>query len=152
MDQIGIVVPDLKAAMDAYIANLGIAFQVFDVDEKTSVFSGSSASFQIRFAVALVGSSSIELIQPVSGVTIYSDVLKTRGPGIHHMGIYVDDLPQAKKAMEHRGYKARMEGEIHSLGQFSYYDAPDMHCIVELLHLSLALPLFLAENATLYTG
>ena len=47
LDQIGIVVPDLNAAMDGYIATLGVAFQVFDVDQTTSSFSGSSADIDI---------------------------------------------------------------------------------------------------------
>jgi hypothetical protein len=47
LDQIGIVVPDLNAAMDGYIATLGVAFQVFDMDQTTSSFSGSSADIDI---------------------------------------------------------------------------------------------------------
>ena len=152
LDQIGIVVPDLRVAMDGYIANLDVTFQVFEVDEASSSFSGSSSSFRIRFAVALIGFSSIELIQPLSGLTIYSEHLKNRGPGIHHIGVYVTNLPNAKRRLKRRGYKALMEGQIRGLGRFAYFEAPDMHCIIELLQLSVTLPLFLAEKATLYAG
>jgi hypothetical protein len=152
LDQLGIIVPDLNAAMDGYIATLGVAFQVFEVDETTSSFSGSSAAFQLRFAVALIGLSSIELIQPVSGLTIYSEQLKTRGPGIHHIGVYVPDLEAAAQGLKQRGYQALMQGQIQGLGRFAYFEASDMHLIIELLQLSLALPLFLAEHAAWYTG
>src|SRR5688572_850555 len=47
LDQLGILVPDLEAAMDGYIASLGVTFQVFEVDESTSAFSGSSSHFRI---------------------------------------------------------------------------------------------------------
>jgi hypothetical protein len=152
LDQIGILVPDLKLAMDEYIATLGVSFRVFEVDETTSSFSDSSSSFRIRFAVALIGFSSIELIQPVSGRTIYSEHLKNRGPGIHHIGFYVTDLPSAKRRLKRREYKALMEGQIRGLGRFAYFEAPDMHCIIEVLKFSITLPMFLAENATLYDG
>jgi methylmalonyl-CoA/ethylmalonyl-CoA epimerase len=152
VDQIALLVPDLEAAMDAYVASLGVTFGVFEVTEATSSFSGSSPQFRIRIAVALVGLVSIELIQPVSGVTLYSKHLETRGPGIHHLGVYVDDLAEAKEGLAGRGYESILEGRIDGLGEFAYFDAPDMHCILEPLQLSSDLPLFLAENATWYSG
>jgi hypothetical protein len=42
--------------------------------------------------------------------------------------------------------------QIQGLGRFAYFKAPDMHLIIELLQLSLELPLFLAEHAAWYTG
>jgi hypothetical protein len=102
--------------------------------------------------VALAGVLSIELIQPVSGVTLYSKHLESRGPGIHHMGIYVDNLTKARKALAGRGYRPILEGKIRGLGKFAYLEAPDMHCILEPLQLSLSLPLFLAEKAKWYSG
>lgn len=150
VDQVALIVPDLETAMDAYIATLGVAFQVFDVDETNSSFSGSSRQYRIRIAVALAGLSSIEIIQPVSGVTLYSQHLASRGPGIHHLAFYVDDLDDARKALSARGYAILLEGRIDQLGAFAYFEAPDMHCILEPLQLSVELPLFLAQNARWY--
>jgi hypothetical protein len=70
MDQIAVLVPDLEAAMDGYIAKLGVTFGVFEANERMSSFSGSSRRFCVRIAVALAGLLSIELIQPVFGVTL----------------------------------------------------------------------------------
>lgn len=81
MDQAALIVPDLEAAMDAYAATLDVKFGVFEVTEPASSFSGSSPQFRIRIAVALAGLTSIELIQPVSGVTLYSQHLESRGHG-----------------------------------------------------------------------
>ena len=150
VDQIGVIVPNLEAAMDAYLATLGVPFAVFEVDQSTSAFSGSSPRFQIRIAIALAGALTIELIQPVSGVTLYSKHLETHGPGIHHLGFHVDNLAKAKKSLTARGYRPILEGKIRGLGKFAYLEAPDMHCILEPLQLSLSLPLFLAKNAMRY--
>lgn len=45
-----------------------------------------------RVAFAKVRGLSIELIEPLSGETSAADWLKTRGPGIQHVGVWVRDL------------------------------------------------------------
>lgn len=152
VDQIALIVPDLEAAMDGYIASLNISFHVFEVTEANSAFSGSSPQFRIRIAVALAGLVSIELIQPAAGSTLYSQHLESHGAGLHHMGFYVDNLEKARSGLAARGYRLILEGRINGLGEFAYFEAPDLHCIVEPLHLSAKLPLFLAHNAVLYAG
>jgi hypothetical protein len=152
VDQIALLVPDLQAAMDGYIATLGVPFAVFEANEKTSTFSGSSREFRIRIAVALIGLLSIELIQPVSGDTLYSKHLESRGSGLHHMGTCVADLSKTRKALARRGYQLILEGQIRGLGKFAYFEVPDMHCIVEILQLSVSLPVFLVGHAELYSG
>jgi methylmalonyl-CoA/ethylmalonyl-CoA epimerase len=152
VDQIGVVVPNLEAAMDAYIATFGVPFQVFEADQTTSEFSGSSPRFRIRIAVALAGVLSVELIQPVSGVTLYSKHLESRGPGVHHIGVHVASLAKTRKALTSVGYQPILDGRIRGLGKFAYLEAPDMHCILEPLQLSLNLSQFLAENAKWYSG
>ena len=152
VDQIALLVPDLEAAMDGYVASLNVSFSVFEVTEANSTFSGSSPQFRLRIAVAQAGLVSIELIQPAGGTTLHSKHLETRGPGLHHMGFYVSNLAEAKKGLSARGYQSILEGQIQGLGEYAYFEAPDMHCIVEALHLSAKLPLFLARNAVRYTG
>ncbi len=150
VDRIGIVVRKLEHGMNAYAETLGATFSVFEVDESTSRFSGSSPAFQTRFAVAQIGLLSIELIEPVAGTTIHSEHLETSGPGIHHLGFYVRSLARSMEQLRKKGYTVSMEGEIAGLGKFAYFDAPDLHCTVEVLQLSLTWPLFLARHATPY--
>jgi hypothetical protein len=152
VDQIASVVPDLEAAMDGHIAALGVTFSVFEVDETNSTCSGSSKKFRIRIAVALAGLLTIELIQPVSGVTLYSKHLDSRGSGLHHLGVHVPDLGKAKRALTRRGNPLLLDGAIDGLGKFAYFEVAEMHCILEVLQLSLSLPLFLLEHAEVYSG
>ena len=102
VDQVALIVPDLESAMDGYTGSLGVSFHQFDVDQDMGSFSGSSAQFRVRIAVAQVGTCSIELIQPASGVTFYSKHLETHAPGVHHFGVYVDDLAKARPRTNHR--------------------------------------------------
>jgi len=45
-----------------------------------------------------------------------------------------------------------MEGRIKDLATFAYFEAPDMHCIVEPLQRSVKSPLFMARNSVEYPG
>lgn len=150
VDQIALLVPDLEPAMDAYIANMGVSFRTFEVDHTTGTFSGSSAHFRIRMGVAMAGFLTVELIQPVAGVTLYSKHLESRGPGLHHVGVYVNDLGKAERSLTRRGYPTILEGEIGGLGRFAYFEVPEMHCMVEVLQLFSTVPLFLLSKAAVY--
>jgi methylmalonyl-CoA/ethylmalonyl-CoA epimerase len=149
---VGMIVPDLEAALKAYASNFGVNFSVFELDESNSAFSGSSASFKLRIAFGLIDLSAVELIQPVAGETIHAKFLRQNGPGIHHLGFWVDDLNAARRQFDNRGYHLLTEGEIRHLGAFAYYESAEMHCIVEPLELSLELPTFLAEHANVIRG
>jgi hypothetical protein len=151
IDQLGIVVPKLEDAMNAYAGILVGVFFVFEVNETNSRFSGSSSAFRTRFAVAQVGVTSVELIEPVAGRTIHSEYLKNSGPGVHHLGLYVRSLSRSTGHFRKKGYTAVMEGEIGGLGKFAYFNAPNTHSTIEALQLSLAWPVFLAKHATRYT-
>jgi methylmalonyl-CoA/ethylmalonyl-CoA epimerase len=146
---VGVIVPDLEAAMHAYASNFDITFSVFEVDETSSTLTNASRSFNLRIAFGQVSLTAVELIQPVSGQTIHAEFLRQNGPGVHHLGFYVEDLEAAKNRLERRGYSLLAAGEIKNLGAFAYYRATDLHCVVEPLQLSVGLPLFLAEHATL---
>ena len=150
LHHVEIVVPDLNSAMDAYIAALNVGFSVFEVDETGSVFSGSSESFRLRIGVGSLGATAIELIQPVSGETIHSRFLAEKGPGLHHMGFWVASLRNATKHLEGLRYKSLMEGSIHGLARFAYYESAQLHCIIEPLEVELGFPVFLARHATVY--
>jgi hypothetical protein len=152
VDQIGIVVADLRAAMDGYIATFGTAFHVFEVDETMARFSGSSRTFRTRFALGQAGGTSIELIEPRAGTTIHSTFLDTHGPGIHHIGSYTLSVRASRSEIERRGYSLIMEGAIPGLAEFAYYQAPELCTIVEPLQLSPRMPFFLARHARVYRG
>jgi methylmalonyl-CoA/ethylmalonyl-CoA epimerase len=147
---VGIIVAELSPAMDSWHKNLGVSFWVFEVNETNSRFSGSGPAFKVRFGFGLMGVSAIELIQPVEGETIYSEYLRGRGPGLHHLGFLVTDLAASGRQLESAGCQLVLEGSISGLGDLSYYRAQDGHCIIEPLRLSTELPLFLAKHTRSY--
>jgi len=149
---VGVIVNDLEAAMDGYIANFGYTFFQFEVNEGNARLSTGSSSFQLRMAIGQLGLNLLELIQPVSGDTLYSRRLGEQGPGLHHLAFSVTDLAAARSQFDASGYDCLQNGSIQGLVDFSYYDAQELGCTVEPLQLSCDLMGFLLKNARPHQG
>ncbi len=147
---VGLVVSDLDAAMNGYSGNFGYTFYQFEVNQGNTTLSGSSSTFSLRFGIGQLGVSLIELIQPVSGTTVYSRYLAQRGPGLHHLAFSTMDLAAARKLLAASGYPSTLDGTIRGLVDFSYYEVQGMACVVEPLQLSYDLLEFLVHNAQAY--
>lgn len=149
---LGIVVSNLEKAMDGYQATLGLSFSVFEATEANSSFSGSGEQFCLRFGIGLLGSTMIEIIEPAAGTTYYSAYLAQHGPGLHHLAFSVLDIHAARSKLDARGCRSLMSGNIQGLCEVSYYDAPDLACVIEPIQFSMELPAFLLKNAAPYLG
>ena len=112
---VGIVVSDIEAAMKGYIENLGYRFFQFEVNEGNASLSESSATFSLRFGMGQLGLSFVELIQPISGTTLYSKHLDENGPGLHHLGYSALDLGAARKQFTSSGYNCLQTGKSTGL-------------------------------------
>lgn len=138
--------------MDAYQATLGSDFSVFETTEDNSSFSGSSAEFRLRFGIGALGRAMVELIEPAAGTTYYSNYLAQHGPGLHHLAFSVLDLKAARSKLDAQGRRCLMSGSIQGLCEVSYYDVPDLACVVEPIQFSMEFPAFILKNAAKYAG
>lgn len=68
--------------------------------------------YQIRLAVAKLGSTIIELIQPLDDKSIYYDFLKSHGEGLHHIGYLVNNWAEVISRLEASGCKLLVAGTI----------------------------------------
>jgi methylmalonyl-CoA epimerase len=85
IDHIGIVVRDIREALNVYEAALGLPLrEVVDVPDD-----------KVRVAFLQIGESNVELVQPTSGDTGTARFLEKRGEGVHHICIEVEDLDQS---------------------------------------------------------
>ncbi|MGH2387576.1 MAG: VOC family protein [Chloroflexota bacterium] len=89
--QIAIVVKDLRTTMELYHRTLG--WGPWEVYESfgppllhDTVTRGVPASFTVHLAGTQVGPINVELVQPVSGPSIFQEWLDRHGEGIHHIG------------------------------------------------------------------
>ncbi len=128
--QVGIVVEDLERAITGHSRLLGYS----DTDWRRADFGpesverllvrGAPVEFSMRLGFA--GSDpELELIEPVSGPSIYREWLDERGEGLHHLAVVVRSLAEATAAMEHAGFGVVQAGAgfaPEGRGGFAYYE------------------------------
>lgn len=85
IDHIGIAVDSIKNWLDYYENVLGLEY------------SGSEevAEQKVRVAFFKIGESRIELLEPTADDSPIAKFLETRGSGIHHIAIRVNDINAA---------------------------------------------------------
>jgi hypothetical protein len=113
--QVGMVVSDIEATMRTLTEMFGIGpFRVVDCppDQRKDqqYLRGEPAKFRTRQAFADLGSFELELIQPIEGVTIWSEFLEKHGPGLHHIRFNTPDLEHVVQTLANRGIGKTQEG------------------------------------------
>jgi catechol 2,3-dioxygenase-like lactoylglutathione lyase family enzyme len=126
--QIGIVVEDIVASCSAYDATFaGGDWVCYTYDSqfvRDLTFRGEPGDFSMHIAMG-GADPQVELIQPVAGRSLYTEHLEQFGPGLHHLGVYVDDLGAAVARMAAMGFPVIQSGRGYGLdgdGGFAYFD------------------------------
>jgi hypothetical protein len=139
--QLALVVPDVEASIRAYWTLLGIGpWRVYTVGGphlRGVLYRGEPASFKIRYGLAMSGSLTMEVIQPLEGPSIWHEFLEGRGASLHHMAFYVPDFERAASRMQGHGWVAVQTGDGFGRtrdGRFAYYEhGDDVGCLVEIV-------------------
>jgi methylmalonyl-CoA/ethylmalonyl-CoA epimerase len=137
--QIAVVVRDIEAALKTYTQTLGWGpWSVFDYRppllHDTRV-KGEPVEFRMIGAEALVDGLGFELIQPVSGPSIYQEFLDTHGEGVQHIACMKHSVEDSALMREHwraSGAGELMSGRIGESIEFYYLDtAPMLKFVLE---------------------
>ena len=93
LEHIGIVVRDLKKAIEYYSTVFGIgpftSMDAIPIPKKLRV-KGKSFDMKLNVAVAQMGPVQIELLEP-AGDGPHKWFLDSKGEGLHHLGFIVDN-------------------------------------------------------------
>ena len=143
IDQIALVVRDLDASMQQYWDMLGIGpWTVYTYGPPlvpTQTFRGRPQSYRMRLALAQVRDVMVELIQPLSGDSVYFEHLERQGPGLHHVGVFVPSFEKALEEAAERGYTVLQSGRGYGRwgdGGYAYLDTEEaLGMIVELIEI-----------------
>lgn len=137
--QIGIVVPDLEKAIAFYTETFSFGpferigeFRTLGYQE--TFYAGKRVEYNSTFAFFRLGPMEVELIQPLSGKTIYHDFLDAGRQGLHHLGFDVyGDFDERIKAYAEAGIKVLMSGRSPNRA-FAYLDTEKVGGVIfELL-------------------
>ena len=127
--QIAVVVRDMEAALKTYTQTLGWGpWSVFDYKPPLlhdTVVKGQPVEYRMIGAEADVDGLGFELIQPVSGPSIYQEFLDTRGEGVQHIACMKHSFSDSELMRRHwrdHGADVLMSGRIGDSIEFYYLD------------------------------
>jgi methylmalonyl-CoA/ethylmalonyl-CoA epimerase len=137
--QIAVVVRDIEATLKTYTETLGWGpWSVFDYKppllHDTQV-RGKPVEYRMIGAEASVDGLGFELIQPVSGPSIYQEFLDTHGEGVQHIACMKHSNADSELMRQHwrdNGAEVLMSGRIGESIEFYYLDtAPMLKFVLE---------------------
>lgn len=127
--QIAWVVRDLDASVKAYYERFGIGpwhFYTYGPPlVKNASYRGRPSAYRMRVALSYFGQMRVEFIQPLEGPSIYHEFIEKHGYGVQHLGVLVDDMPQALAQAKAAGYEMIQDGSGFGPdgdGHYAYID------------------------------
>ena len=136
-DQIGVAVRDVDQTVAFMNQSFGIEFLTMEMPRAKAFLRGKKVEFIPRIAIAKVGKIDLELIQILEGEHIVKEFLYRNGPGLHHLGVYVDNLQTAVELWKKGGGKVVQE-TAHPGGVGTVYLDTEHelgNCYIELIKL-----------------
>jgi methylmalonyl-CoA/ethylmalonyl-CoA epimerase len=134
VSQIGIVTGDLEKTVNYYEKVLGLKpFIMPKIVYKKKHYYGKAVDSEWLMAFSSLGPVELEIIQPLTGPTVYHDYLKENGDGIHHLGFDVKDIEKKLEIFTKMGIKNIQGGEGET-SRFEYFDTAEIGGVtIELL-------------------
>lgn len=131
IDQIGIVVKDIQKTTEYYSSTLGIGpFRVSEISMANVDIRGKIGQLKIKVAITKIGPLQLELIENIEGNNIYTEFIKTKGEGLHHLAVIVDDVQKEVAELRRQGVRVLMEDKKY----FAYLNTEETGgVILELL-------------------
>jgi len=134
--QIAHVVKDIDRAMKKYYEILNIGpWSVYTFAPpvlRECTFKGKPSNATWVLAITWVGDIQFELMQPLSGESVYTRFLRKKGEGIHHIKEWVDDCAAEVEKYRKKGFNVIQSGKYDE-DEFYYLDTePELGMLYEI--------------------
>ncbi|MGE5273116.1 MAG: VOC family protein [Verrucomicrobiota bacterium] len=134
--QVSVVVPDLDDAMRTYVDDYGIGpWNVYEFNPgnvQGMHEAGQPVERSWRLALAQVGEVQWELVQPLDDDSVYARFLAEHGPGVHHIGVAVQDYESTVGELTGRGHDVVLGGTYNGV-TFAYLSTDrDLGVVTEI--------------------
>ena len=127
--QVALVVEDLDEAVRRYWTLCGVGpWRIYTYQPplvKDMTYRGRRHDYRMRLALAQMGDLMLELIQPLCDANVYTEHLRAKGPGLHHVGIIVPSVEEAVAEAARGGLSVLQSGRGYGLqgdGAYAYMD------------------------------
>jgi len=126
--QIAHVVRDLETAMKAYSETLKTGpwdiYTFAPPNLRESMVRGKSSDHTYLLALTWCDEMQFELVQPLTGRSLYDEHLERHGEGLHHIKFYYPDCAKALADFAQRGFSVIQSGKFDS-DEFYYFDTEE---------------------------
>lgn len=137
--QIGILVRDIDTSVRAYRDFMGIdswvGYTYGPENLREQRYRHQAGTYSMKIALSS-GDPQVELIQPLTGPSIYHDWMDIHGEGLHHVAYVVNSIEVGIDEMSRRGYGVIQYGAGYGAdddGAFAYFGTEaDLGLVVEL--------------------
>lgn len=121
------VTEDISATETFLSANFGVGAwtRLNDIrfDPENCTLHGEPADFTVHVSLGYAGDLQLEIIQPVSGDSIYTEFLAASPPGLHHLCFEVEDMDEALDSARAAEVPIVQTGSMMAGGmRFAYLD------------------------------
>ena len=127
--QVALVVENLDEAVHRYWTLCGVGpWRIYTYQPplvKDMTYRGRRHDYRMRLALAQMGDLMLELIQPLCDANVYTEHLRAKGPGLHHVGIVVPSVEEAVAEAARGGLRVLQSGRGYGLrgdGAYAYMD------------------------------
>ena len=135
--QIGLVVPNIEDAAQAWARVLGVAppeiILTDTVELAHTEYHGLPTPARAKLAFIPLGQVTLELIEPLGEPSTWRDQLVTHGPSLHHIAFEVKGMAQHVALLAEHGMSLLQRGD-YTGGRYAYVDGSQrLGAVVELL-------------------
>ena len=136
---IGITVKDVLSVVEDYrdILNIG-PWDIYDLGPRTIIkrqYHGKSAWAREKFAHTFIGTSELELVQPVTGDSIHQDWIDKYGDGPQYLIYKCDDVDKVGRLFSEQGFRVIQSGHFRDrkaiTHEYCFIDIPPLHCVLK---------------------
>ncbi|WP_254545995.1 VOC family protein [Halomarina pelagica] len=129
ISQVAFVVEDVEDGMDRFGAVLGVGpWQLYRFEPPAlhdTTYRGEERDYSMILALATVGDTMIELIEPLTGPSIYTEHLEEHGEGLHHVACFAfEDAPSVVEEFEEAGMPVLQSG-VYEETPYWYFDTAE---------------------------
>jgi methylmalonyl-CoA/ethylmalonyl-CoA epimerase len=126
LSQIGMVVKDMNRAIEYYEKTIGLkpfirSDRDIQIDFQFIEYRGKKVDSKWTMAFTSLAPVELELIQPLSGPTIYNEFLQNGCEGLHHLGFDVKDIEARIERYRNMGIEVIQQGQTRT-ARFAYLD------------------------------
>jgi hypothetical protein len=128
--QLAFVARDLTPLVECWTKGVGAGpfFRIDNLLFKDSLYRGTRQDITIDVLLGYWRDLQIEFIRPHDDTpSVYSEWLQSGHTGLHHIATTVDDLAEARRAVEQSGFTVTQESLAYNGDPFYYVDIGGMY-------------------------